>query len=257
MSGTRFSDIVRLGEVDSTNRYLSEQARAGAEEGLVVVADHQTAGRGRLGRRWESPPGTSLLCSVLLRPSLGPEKLHLAAVAVALSAASACASVAGVEPAVKWPNDLVVGEAKVAGVLAEVVPGPEAAAPLGLVVGVGVNLTWPGPPGAGGTSLVAAGGSTVTADELLEGLLDELEGRRQLLDGALGRARLADEARRRCSTLGRDVLVELAHEEVLGRAVGLTDEGHLVVERDGERQVVVAGDVVHLRPPPGAGRYQA
>ena len=88
----------RLAEVDSTNRYVLDEARSGAPEGLVVVADHQTAGRGRLGRTWMAPPGSSLLMSVLLRPGVPAERLHLAAAAVALAACDACESAAGLRP---------------------------------------------------------------------------------------------------------------------------------------------------------------
>src|ERR1700731_1016213 len=109
--------------VASTNAVAMEMARAGAPEGLVVVADHQTAGRGRLGRSWESPPGASLLASILLRPVLPPARLALCAGAVALAAADACAALTGVEPRLKWPNDLVVGGRKLAGILAESDPG--------------------------------------------------------------------------------------------------------------------------------------
>ncbi|HZQ88358.1 MAG TPA: bifunctional biotin--[acetyl-CoA-carboxylase] synthetase/biotin operon repressor, partial [Acidimicrobiales bacterium] len=85
---------------------MLDAAREGAPEGTVAVADHQTAGRGRLGRVWVAPPGASLLVSILLRPSLPPDRLHLATAAVALSAAAALEEVAGFRPGLKWPNDL-------------------------------------------------------------------------------------------------------------------------------------------------------
>src|SRR5438093_10750048 len=107
-AGATFADVRRFAELDSTNRYALELARSGAPEGIVVVADHQTAGRGRLGRSWTAAPGSSLLLSILLRPSLVPERLHLSTVAVALAAADACDHVAGVRPSLKWPNDLVI-----------------------------------------------------------------------------------------------------------------------------------------------------
>ena len=112
-------DIHQLDEVGSTNTYVREQARQGAPAGLVAVADHQTAGRGRLDRRWESPPGANLLVSFLLRPGCGAGAVHLCAGAVALAGADACREVAGVEPVLKWPNDLLLDGAKLAGVLAE------------------------------------------------------------------------------------------------------------------------------------------
>ena len=105
----------RLAVVDSTNRYLVSLVGTGmpdgseVPEGYAVVADYQSDGRGRLDRRWEAPPGTAVLCSILLEPDLGPEQLHLAAWAVALAAVGACRAAAGVELSLKWPNDLIAG----------------------------------------------------------------------------------------------------------------------------------------------------
>ncbi len=126
MSGTRFTDIRRFDSLDSTNRYLLAEARSGAPEGVVAVAEFQTAGRGRLGRHWEAPAGSNLLASVLLRPELPLDQRHLAASVMALAAADAAVLVAGTPLAVKWPNDLLGKDArKVAGVLAEAdVAGP-------------------------------------------------------------------------------------------------------------------------------------
>ncbi len=143
-------DVRRFDEIDSTNAYLRRVARDGAPEGVVAVADHQSAGRGRMDRRWESPPGASLLVSVLFRPDFDPSELHLCTAAVALAAAEACRRVAGVGPVIKWPNDLVVGDAKLAGVLAE---AEFLSGSCALVVGLGLNVVWPGPDGVGGTCL--------------------------------------------------------------------------------------------------------
>ncbi len=245
-----FSDVRHLASVDSTNTYLLAEARRGAAEGLVVVADHQTAGRGRLGRRWEAPPGTALLASVLLRPVLDPERLHLCTGMVALAMADACATVAGVAPDLKWPNDLLVGEAKVAGILAESDPGAPGGPPgsVAVVVGVGCNVTWPGPFGSGGTSLEAAAGHRVDRTALLGSLLAGLGDRLPSIRSDAARSDLAGELRRRCVTLGAEVRVELARGALLaGTAVDLTDAGALVVETDDGRQEVAAADVVHLR----------
>lgn len=248
MSGGGFTDVRRFAELDSTNRYLMDEARAGAPEGVVAVADHQRAGRGRLGRRWEAPPGTNLLVSVLLRPDVPAGELHLCSMAVALAAADACAAVAGVAPDLKWPNDLLVGGAKVAGVLAESEPGGPGAGPPAVVVGIGVNVAWPGPVGVGGTSLQESSGREVDRDALLHAFLAELARRRPGLNTPLGRRQLVDAWRRRCVTLGQVVRVEQASGELTGTAVALTDAGHLVVEAAGAAHTVAAGDVVHLRP---------
>src|SRR5690349_15935960 len=118
LEGTRFR-VRWVDETGSTNHDLLAAARAGEPEGLVLVADHQSAGRGRLGRVWEAPPGASLLMSILLRPVLGLADAHAVTAAVGLAAAYACEAVAGFRPGLKWPNDLVVGPRKLAGILAE------------------------------------------------------------------------------------------------------------------------------------------
>ncbi len=244
-------DIHRLDEVDSTNTYVRGLARHGASAGLVAVADHQTAGRGRLDRRWESPPGANLLASVLLRPDCDAGDVHLCAGAVALAGADACRTVAGVEPELKWPNDLLLGGAKLAGVLAEAeFSGSRLAA---VVVGIGINVAWPGPPGAGGICLDDVGGRTQPVDRqvLLRHVLDALEPRCALLEEAEGRRIMAEEVRRRCATLGRRVRVTLATEELTGLASAIDDAGRLVVESAAGPRAVSAGDVVHLRPDQG------
>jgi BirA family biotin operon repressor/biotin-[acetyl-CoA-carboxylase] ligase len=244
MSGVEW-DIRWFDQVDSTNTYVREQARDGSPEGLVAVADHQTAGRGRLGRRWESPPGANLLASVLLRPKIDPADLHLCTTVVALAAMDACQAVAGVGTVLKWPNDLLVDGAKVAGILAEAeFAGADLAA---VVVGIGINVGWPGPPEAGGTSLNVAAGSPVDRRVLLRALLAALGEHRPAFESAAGRRALAEEGRRRCATLGQQVRVTLEGEEFTGRAVAVDDAGHLVVATASGSRRVTAGDVVHLR----------
>jgi BirA family biotin operon repressor/biotin-[acetyl-CoA-carboxylase] ligase len=251
-------EVRRFDSIGSTNSYLLDQARQGAPEWLVAVADHQTQGRGRLGRRWEAPPGTGLLVSVLLRPVLPPERLHLCAATVALATADACAQVAGVDATLKWPNDLVLGDRKVAGVLAESdssAPGGPAGS-VAVVVGVGCNVDWPGPPDVGGTSLSEAAGRPVDRDALLDALLHSLAGRYPALADPAGGGRITEEVRRRSATLGRRVRVERAGDPLVGKAIDLTEEGHLVVETTRGRVAVATGDVVLLRPdqgPEGSG----
>jgi BirA family transcriptional regulator, biotin operon repressor / biotin---[acetyl-CoA-carboxylase] ligase len=202
----------------------------------VAVADHQTAGRGRLGRTWEAPSGASLLMSILLRPELDPSRLHLATAAVALAAADACESVAGVGADLKWPNDLLVDDRKLAGVLAE------AELPA-VVVGIGVNANWGDVPVPnGGVALDHVAGHAVDRDALLHGLLGGLAARAGAWDA------VASEYRRRCATIGRAVRVDLGDETFTGTASDVTDEGHLLVDVGACLRTVTAGDVVHLRP---------
>jgi BirA family transcriptional regulator, biotin operon repressor / biotin---[acetyl-CoA-carboxylase] ligase len=236
-----------LPETDSTNTRLLARAREGAAEGLVLVADHQTAGRGRLDRTWEAPPGASLLVSVLLRPRLPLERAHLVTIAAALAAAEACEEVAGVTPSLKWPNDLVVegagGTRKLAGLLAEsLVEGGRLQA---LVVGMGLNVDWPEERlPAGAVALSGVTDRPVDRDAVLGAWLPRFDDRYRGLPERDG----LDDYRRRCATLGRAVRVETSGEVVEGEAVDVTPEGHLAVDTGGGRRTFAVGDVVHLRP---------
>jgi BirA family biotin operon repressor/biotin-[acetyl-CoA-carboxylase] ligase len=221
-------DVRRFASIDSTNTWVMAQARAGAPEGLVAVADHQTAGRGRLGRVWEAPPGANLLMTVLIRRS-SPAS-HLAVAAVALAGRDAARSVAGVECGLKWPNDLVVGDAKLAGVLAET-DGAGAVA-----VGIGLNVGW-APEGA------ARLGDGASRDAVLDALLASLDAR---LDA--GWPSVASAYRAACVTIGRRVRVELVDGEVFeGVAADVDDAGRLLVETSVCLRTVEVADVVHLR----------
>ncbi len=246
----RFGDVRWLPSIDSTNRHLLQEAGAGAPEGTVVVADHQESGRGRLDRVWVAPPRSSLLVSVLLRPELPLERLHLLTAVVALAAADACASEAGVEVGLKWPNDLVVGTRKLGGILAETqLEGPRARA---VVVGLGLNVNWGRRLGdselAGQTvSLDQLAGREVDRARLLVALLTGLEDRYQALSTRAGQLAQAAEYRRRCTSVGQAVRVELADETFTGTAADVNDEGHLLVDVGMCLRTVTAGDVVHLR----------
>jgi BirA family biotin operon repressor/biotin-[acetyl-CoA-carboxylase] ligase len=252
LATTRFGDVRWVPSIASTNRHLLQEAQAGAAEGTVVVADHQGAGRGRLDRVWVAPPGSSLLVSVLLRPELPLERLHLLTSVVALAAADACASEAGVEASLKWPNDLVVGSRKLGGILAETqLEGSRARA---VVVGLGLNVNWgrqmEGTDLAGGAvALDQLAGHEVDRGRLLVALLTALEDRYRALADRAGQLAQAAEYRRRCTTVGRTVRVELADETVTGTVADLTDEGHLLLDVGACMRTVTAGDVVHLRVP--------
>jgi BirA family biotin operon repressor/biotin-[acetyl-CoA-carboxylase] ligase len=230
--------------IDSTNRWLLDEARAGAPAGLVAVADHQGAGRGRRGRSWDAAPGSSLLTSILFRPELAPEELHLVTVTTALALADALEATAGVAAGLKWPNDLVVGDRKLAGLLAEAeVVGGHARA---VVVGAGVNLgqsSFPGELAATATSCRLETGTIPEREAVLDAMLERL-------DALLGEphAAVLDAYRSRLSTLGRDVRIELDRHSFVGRARDVDDHGRLIVDLDdGGSEVVAVGDVVHLR----------
>jgi BirA family biotin operon repressor/biotin-[acetyl-CoA-carboxylase] ligase len=233
-------DVHYVEQTASTNSDLLALARAGAPAGTVLRAGHQTAGRGRLGRTWKASPGSSLLASILLDTEPVP---FVTVSRVALAASDACRHLAGVEAALKWPNDLVVGDRKLAGLLAESDGGPT------VVVGIGCNVRRPpsaaGPPEAVhplGADLSAAPGPVPGPGALLDELLERLD---RWLD------RTPDEVlaayRSRCATLGRDVRVVLPGQDLEGRAAGITPAGELEVVVGGVTRVVRAGDVVHVR----------
>jgi BirA family biotin operon repressor/biotin-[acetyl-CoA-carboxylase] ligase len=231
-----------MAETGSTNADALALAREGAPEGVVLVADHQTAGRGRLGRSWQAPPGSSLLMTVLLRPP--PEEAELVTFAAAVSMAEAVEATTGVRALLKWPNDLTVDDRKLAGVLAEADWHDDAVA---VCVGIGVNCNWP-------DEVPAELRDTLVA---LNGLTGAEVDRRALLDaflGALGsrypkpdRAALLAAWRARSATLGRRVRVDLGGDQVEGTAADVTTEGHLVVETASGPRTFAVGDVTHLR----------
>ena len=231
-------------ETGSTNADVLALARSGAPEWAVVATRFQRSGRGRHRRPWVAPPGTALLASVLLRPALKPGAAQLATMAAALAGADACREVAGVEPALKWPNDLVVEEAggapaKLAGLLGEsLVEGDDLAA---VVVGMGCNLT---AAPAGAVHLQSLAGRGIEAGDLLASWLEHLRIHYPTPSRA---GAILDDYRARCATLGQSVRVELADQVLEGQAVDVSTEGHLVVESAAGRRVVVVGDVVHLR----------
>jgi len=225
-------------ELDSTNRYLVDEARRGARAGLVAVADHQTAGRGRLGRTWVAPAGASLLVSVLLRPDVPSDRRHLLVMAAGLAMAEAVEEETGVAAGLKWPNDLLVRDRKLAGVLAE-------AAGDALVVGLGVNVEWADVPAAltdVATACNLEGGRPVERRALLDAFLVRYGERLSDLD----RARTAYDAR--LLTRGRRVRVERTDGVLEGVARGVDEAGRLVLEADGGGvEAITVGDVVHLR----------
>lgn len=247
----RFAPPLRLRRVSSTQELVVEAALGGTDEGLVVVADEQLAGRGRLERRFVAPPGGSLLCSVLFRPALAPAELHGCASAVALAALRACRGF-GAAVSLKWPNDLMGDHGKLAGILAELV----SASPAAVVVGIGLNCAWPeGWPGEEETAELVAGATTLSAevgrhigrDELLDAFLAELEVAYDVLLRPQGVRRTLTAWRDACSTIGAAVTVETEHGVLSGLAREVDEHGALVLEVEGVDHVLQVGDVTHLR----------
>jgi BirA family biotin operon repressor/biotin-[acetyl-CoA-carboxylase] ligase len=235
---TRFTEIEVLTVTQSTNRVVAERAAGGAAEGLVVAAERQTAGRGRLDRSWEAEAGAALLVSILLRPAgLRPSRFYLLTAAAGLAAQEACRQVGGFTPDLKWPNDLLLGERKLAGILAEAT-GPA------VVVGMGLNVHSAPADGAWADE---AAGRRIDRSEFLAAWLNGLDHHLGNWDAVLSAYRRA------CSTIGRAVAVELAGDRVVGTAEDIDDDGRLVLRVAGGARVAVAsGDVIHVRPDPSA-----
>jgi BirA family biotin operon repressor/biotin-[acetyl-CoA-carboxylase] ligase len=234
----------------STNADLLAAAEQGAADRTVLIAGTQTAGRGRRDRRWASPPGAGLYLSVLLRPAtVPPARLGTVGMVAGLALVHA-AREAGVTTTLKWPNDLLAGEAKCAGVLSE-------AAGQVVVVGVGVNVgalpddVPAGPGGLAATSL-AEHGSTRSRGAVAAAFLRafaELEAAWRVADGDVRRSGMLSGYRQACGTVGRRVRAELPDGSAhTGTATDIDDGGQLLVElADGTTASVSAGDVVHLR----------
>lgn len=237
--GKRFAEVHWVADTGSTNADLL--AVVGGEQ--VLVADHQRAGRGRLDRRWEAPPGANLLVSVRVVPAAPLERWAQLTGAMALAVTDVVAA-RGVAAAVRWPNDVMVGDRKLAGILAELPSSADAA-----VVGVGLNVAWPATdadaPGLNAVSLVQLG-VFAPRDELLDALLDRFA--YWVLDVERGRDTIVAALRERSATLGRNVkLQRVDGQESYGIAVAIDDEGRIVVESGGTRSAFSVAEVTHLR----------
>ena len=242
-------DVYR--EVDSTNRIAESLARAGAPEGTTVVADGQTAGRGRLGRSFFSPPGRSLYLSALLRPKAPPDAVHayvfVAAVAVAETAARHLPPEVDVE--IKWPNDVLLGGRKTSGINLPV--HLEGERVLSAVLGIGVNLNnrteeFPPELRASATSLREAGGRALDRVAFGEALLERLEDEIETLRGS-GFPKVLDRWRKFFRMQGVRVRIggPGVPSEVEGEVVGVDAEGALLLDRPGadRPERILAGDV--------------
>lgn len=248
-------EIRVVNETSSTNATVAAAARAGEAEGLVVFAESQTAGRGRLGRHWVAPPRAGLTFSVLLRPApVPPHRWTWLPLLAGVSLARAVTRVGGVEARLKWPNDVLVGQRrrKVAGVLVET----DGRA---VVVGIGLNVTTRAEelPHDEATSLALEGAEATDRDPLARAILRELAAGYAAWRDANGDPDrgLASSYRALCDTLGSRVQVALPGGEVVeGVASDIDAAGRLVLDTADRERAVAAGDVLHVRPARGAGR---
>jgi BirA family biotin operon repressor/biotin-[acetyl-CoA-carboxylase] ligase len=247
-------EITVVESTGSTNADLAVRAADGAPEGTVLAAEEQLAGRGRMGRRWVSPPRAAVMVSVLLRPVGVPRaRRGWLPLLTGVAAATAIRQVTGVPAVLKWPNDLLVGDRKLAGILAE--QSGDA-----IVVGTGLNVSITGDelpdtsPGAlPATSLLLEHATTLDRTALLTALLEQLAHwyrawRHASPPGDPDQSGLRQAYLDLCATIGRDVRVERpAGHVTAGRATGVDPDGRLIVAGPDGDEAVSAGDVRHLR----------
>ncbi|GAB3741314.1 biotin--[acetyl-CoA-carboxylase] ligase [Microlunatus parietis] len=249
--GSLWRDVQLIDETGSTNTDLAAQARAGAPSGTVLIAEHQTAARGRLGRSWTAPPGTAIALSLLVRPEVPAARWTWLPLLTGIAVSESLQRAAKVPADLKWPNDVLVRDRKLCGILAERVEPAGGAETAGCVIGIGINvgLTEEQLPVPTATSLrlqpdaAPVGRSTMIITVLRAFALLYAEWRESVDDTALAAAYLA-----RCGTVGRRVRVTLpGAEDVVGEAEAIDADGRLVVRTEAGRRAFGAGDIVHLR----------
>jgi BirA family biotin operon repressor/biotin-[acetyl-CoA-carboxylase] ligase len=239
-------DIRVFQETNSTNDVVEKLARDGVKEGVVVFAESQTRGRGRLGRKWLSPAGKGLWFSLLLRPDLRPPEATRLTVASATAVRRAIARQTGVEPEIKWPNDILAGGRKVAGILTELNAELDRVKYVILGIGVDVNLNtsdFPADLRRAATSLKAEAGKPIARAELAVAIMQELDkDYLRVMDGRF--SELADEWEKYCGTIGQQVVIQMGGRQIRGRAESLSEDGALLVRTDhGHLEQIVGGDV--------------
>ena len=250
--GGLWREIEVVESTGSTNADLLARALAGEPEGVVLAAEEQRAGRGRMGRTWTSPARAALTFSVLLKPAVPPARRGWLPLLTGVAVTAAVTSVTGVDTRLKWPNDVLAADAKLCGILAE-------ASGDAVVVGIGLNVSTepaelpdPRPGALPATSLRAAGATALSRANLLLAILEGFERWYRTWQQAGGdpdRSGLRPEYTRLSATIGRTVRAELPGGQALsGPAAGVDSDGRLLVRvSSGSEVAVAAGDVVHLR----------
>ncbi len=240
-------DIRVFEETTSTNDVIEKLARDGVKEGVVIFAESQTKGRGRLGRKWLSPVRQGLWFSILLRPELRPQETTQLTVASAIALRRAIKTVTGLTAEIKWPNDLLIGGKKVVGILTELSAEVDRVRHVILGIGVDVNqgvAEFPAELRKLATSLkLAAGGGEISRAELATEILRELDFDYARICGGKFSA-VADEWEAGCATIGRNVSVQMGVRFIRGRAESLDDDGALLVRTEhGHLERIIGGDV--------------
>ncbi|HOM71002.1 MAG TPA: biotin--[acetyl-CoA-carboxylase] ligase [Armatimonadota bacterium] len=233
--------IHRFEKVESTNDIAKKLAEEGASEGTVVVASEQTKGRGSRGRVWLSPPGANLLVSVIFRPNLPPERMGELAFVASVAVAGTLRDCCGLEPRIKWPNDVQVDGLKISGIIVEAAKGAA-------ILGVGINVNWTELPEeitSTATSIALEVGRPVDMEIVLKAFLADLDIVYNVYR-ARGFGRILQDWRDLETTTGRPVTVSMNGGKIQGTAVDVDEHGSLIVEMpDGLRKAIPAATLVH------------
>lgn len=243
--------LVCFRETGSTNEVAFKLAEEGAEDGTVVMAEAQLRGKGRLGRRWESPTGVNLYCSVILRPPILPTQAAQLTFLSAVAVARAVAEITTLQPFIKWPNDVLINGRKVAGLLNEMSAETEKVNFVVLGIGVNINMErgqFPHDLRHPASSLLLEAGKAISRPDFVRALLENLDA---LYETYLvrGYESIRAEWLERCDIGGRKVKVSFQEKEVVGVVAGIDDYGALLLRlSDGRIEKVLAGDVTILGP---------
>lgn len=245
------TEILFLDSTTSTNDVAMETARKREKpEGIVVIADSQTHGKGRLGRKWLSPPGVNLYFTVLLKPPFSPPEAQLATLAAAVAVATAVREFAGIKAEIKWPNDILVNGKKTGGILLEMKTGRSGINILCIGIGINVNMSMDELPEdirSLSTSLKTESGSHIDRAEFLGCILAEMERTYKILLNDDKRALINEWIHLNC-TVGNKVTVKCHDKVVTGTAEGINDYGELIVRlSSGRLETLSAGDVTILK----------
>ncbi len=242
--------IIRFKEVGSTNDIAVSLAEKGHPHGTIVIAESQSKGKGRLGRRWHSPPGSNIFMSIILRPELPPYDVTIMTFLSAVSCARAIRKETGVDVRIKWPNDLMASGRKMGGILLE--SKSERGRIIFFVVGIGINVNmkeedFPQDLKAIATSVFIESGKICEKGPIIEGITDEMFFWLDVLKKG-DRAAIFKNWKALSDTLGQDVNVLTPNGLIIGRAVTVDEKGRLILKtKKGELKIISAGDVMVLR----------
>ncbi len=240
--------LLLVDSLDSTNERAKALIRQGEEEGTAVVAEEQTAGRGRLGRSWHSERGKNLTFSLIVTPDMAPAEAGLLSLCAALAVSRALGETAGLSAECKWPNDVLLNGKKCCGILSEAIPRPGRNP--AIVIGIGINVNqsaFPPEIERTATSVMLAAGREVDRAALLAAVLLHLESLYALLLGA-DRAAIVSQWTEACPMTGTTVAVDAGGTRLSGTVAGFDRDGAMILRTEGSERKIYAGDVTIIQP---------